>query len=149
MTFAFILLSYLLVSLTSNVRGVESVVSCVAAVTTLEVVFVNLLDDGVLMGLSHLHSRILVVKSLSSYSLEIYGVANVLRLNGLTAAVYTAAGASHNLNERPICLTACNLVHNKLCIIPWRICHRTVKQKFDYDEAKMPPETGGILLFPI
>ena len=77
----------------------ECVVSCVATVTALEVVVVNFLDGGVKVRLTHFHSNVLLVECLSANCLKIYGITYVLRLNGLTAAVYTAAGASHDLNE--------------------------------------------------
>ena len=50
--------------------------------------------------LAERHGSILIVQSLGAYSLQVNGVADVLGLNGLTAAVYTAAGASHDLDKR-------------------------------------------------
>jgi len=92
------------------------VVSCVTAITALEVVVVNLFDYGVEVRLSHLHLGVLIVESLSSYALEVNSIANVLRLDRLTAAVYTAAGTTHDLNEGPIALALCDLIHNNLCV---------------------------------
>ena len=87
-----------------------------ASVSALEVVVIYLFDNGVVVGLTHYHCLILVVKSLCSYSLKVNGITNILGLDGLTATVYTAAGASHDLNEGPVCLAACDLVHNLLCV---------------------------------
>ena len=91
-------------------------VRSVASVAALEVVIVNFLDNGVEVRLSHLHSLVLIVESLGTNCLEVYGITNVLRLDRLTAAVYTAAGTTHDLNEGPVCLAACDLVHNDLCV---------------------------------
>ena len=91
--------------------------SRVATVTALEVVVVNFLDSGVKVRFSHLHSAILVVESLCSYSLKINGISYVLRLDRLTAAVYATAGASHYLNEGPVCLALSDLIHNRLSVL--------------------------------
>ena len=104
------------VLLSCNVRSMESMVSLVATVTALEVVLVNFLENGVKVRLTHSHSLVLSVESLSSFRLEVYGITYVLRLDRLTAAVYTAAGTTHDLNEGPVCFAACDLIHNKLCV---------------------------------
>ena len=71
---------------------------------------------GVEVRFSHLHSLVLIVECLCTNCLKVYGVTNVLRLDRLTAAVYTTAGTTHDLNEGPVRLAACNLIHNDLCV---------------------------------
>ena len=69
---------------------------------------VHLLDNGVLVRLSVRQILVCVVQNLRSDRSEIHGIANACRLNGLTAAVYTAAGARHNLNKVSLVLAALN-----------------------------------------
>ena len=64
-----------------------------------EEVFVYFLDIGAFMRLSELVCIIKAVKRLCTLSTDIREVANISRLNYLTAAVYAAAGTSHDLNE--------------------------------------------------
>ena len=62
------------------------------------------------MGLADGVRRIAVIENLSPQGADICGVAHVTRLLGLSAAVYTAAGASHNLNEMVICLAGFDFI---------------------------------------
>lgn len=60
---------------------------------------IELLDGGILMGLTNRVVGIDVVEHLCPKCAYIGGVAHISRLLRLSAAVYTAAGASHNLNK--------------------------------------------------
>ena len=60
---------------------------------------VELLDGGVLVGLADGVIYVTVVEHLCAESADIHGVADIARLLGLAAAVYTAAGASHDLDK--------------------------------------------------
>ena len=85
-------------SISGHIAGVEDFVSFMAAGFAQELL-VALLHDGVLVALAQRHIGVLVIESLGAQGLQVGEAANRCRLDGLTAAVYTAAGASHDLDE--------------------------------------------------
>ena len=54
------------------------------------------------MGFTQYTLLILIIKRSCTQSFQIDRVADILRLDGLTAAVDTTTRASHNLDKRPI-----------------------------------------------
>ena len=76
----------------------ENLVSLVAA-GLLKVLLVNLLDSRVFVRLTERHRLVEVVENLSSLSSDVNEVSDAHRNLRLTAAVYTAAGTSHDLDE--------------------------------------------------
>ena len=68
----------------------------------LKILSVNSLDGFAFVRLSERKIFICLIKSLASDAFKVNKVADTCRLNGLTAAVYAAAGASHNLNESAV-----------------------------------------------
>ena len=82
-----------------GVMNVEKLVSAI-----LDDLLVNRVYNGIFLRAANAEHSVRFIKSLASCFL---GVAEV----GLTAAVYTAAGASHDLNEGPICFARSDLLH--------------------------------------
>ena len=76
----------------------EKLVSLVRA-GSFKILVVDSLDFGVVVRLSVLEVEIVLVESLGTHSLEVCEVSYMTGLDGLTAAVYTAAGTAHNLDE--------------------------------------------------
>lgn len=64
-----------------------------------EILVVDSLDLGVIVRLSVLEAEVVLIESLGSERLEVGKVPYMTGLDGLSAAVYTAAGAAHDLDE--------------------------------------------------
>ena len=64
-----------------------------------EELIIELLDGGIFMRLANVHVFISCVENRSAFCLQVYLSLCVGTLNRLTAAVYTAAGTSHDFNE--------------------------------------------------
>ena len=62
------------------------------------------------MGLANGVGLVAVIENLCAQGADIGGITNRTGLLGLTAAVYTTAGTSHDLNKVVICLTGSYLV---------------------------------------
>ena len=88
----------MLVNAPLNIGGVEQVVGFFASGLS-QVSGVELLDSRILMGLTDWVGCIYIVEHLCAQAADIRGVAYVSGLLGLTAAVYAAAGASHDFDE--------------------------------------------------
>ena len=94
----------------------KNLVSLVAA-GLFKVLIVESLNHGIFVGLSERKVFVVLVESCSSESLEVYEVTNRSRLYGLTAAVYTTAGTSHDFDEGVILFTGLNHIENLLCVV--------------------------------
>ena len=80
------------------VVSVENLVSLVASGLS-EILVVDLLDRGVLVGLAEIHLSVSLVEHRRAESSEIDRVANRRGLERLTAAVDASARAAHDLDE--------------------------------------------------
>lgn len=76
----------------------EKLVSLVRA-GSFKILVVDSLDFGVVVRLSVLEAEVVLIESLRTERLEVGEVSHVTGLDGLTAAVYTAAGTAHYLDE--------------------------------------------------
>jgi len=93
----------------------QILVSVVSAGSFKEVL-VQHIANRALVRHSQLHAAVCIVQSLSSDSLEVNEVSNCVALNRLTAAVDTAAGTSHDLNELVISLAGEYAVDDLSCV---------------------------------
>ena len=106
----------------SLVRSMQNLVSLMAAGFAKEV-FVYFLDVGAFVGSSvSSHFRVDMVQSLCSLRTNIGEVADICGNDDLTAAVYTAAGASHYLDKCAFKFAALYLFKQFLCVCKTR-CH--------------------------
>ena len=64
-----------------------------------EELIIELLDSGIFMRLAKIHILISRVEDRSALCFQVYFSLCLSALNRLTAAVYTAAGTSHYLDE--------------------------------------------------
>ena len=64
-----------------------------------EELIIELLDSGIFMRLAKIHILISRVEDRSALCFQVYFSLCFGTLNRLTAAVYTAAGTSHDFNE--------------------------------------------------
>ena len=71
---------------------------------------VELLDSRILMGLTDWVGCIYIIEHLCAQAADIRGIAYVSGLLGLSAAVYTAAGASHDFDEVIVGFSGFNLI---------------------------------------
>ena len=90
-----------------DVGGMENLVSLVASGLS-KVLIVYSLNHAVIMGLTEVHVLVCVVENSSTYSTEVYSVTNRCGLEGLSTAVYTTAGASHDLDKLVLLFAALN-----------------------------------------
>ena len=82
-----------------------------------EILVVDRLDLRVVMRLSVGQVEVVLIQRLRTQSLEVNEVANVTGLDGLTAAVDTAAGAAHDLNELIVSFTCADLVEDDSSVL--------------------------------
>ena len=87
-----------LVNTPLHISGVEQVVSLLASGLS-QIGGVELLDSRILMGLTDWVGCIYIIEHLCAQAADIRGIAYVSGLLGLSAAVYTAARTSHDLDE--------------------------------------------------
>ena len=87
-----------LVNTPLHISGVEQVVSLLASGLS-QISGVELLNSRILMGLTDWVGCIYIIEHLCAQAADIRGVADVSGLLGLSAAVYTAAWASHDFDE--------------------------------------------------
>ena len=90
---------------------------CLMGAGLLKVAVIQLLDFGVLMGLPERHSGVLRVQTGGANSAQVFEVADEAGLMGLTAAVYTAAGASHDFDEVIILLAGLDHIEQLACVL--------------------------------
>ena len=81
-----------------------------------EVFVVKLLNSEVLVGFAEFHLAVCVVKDGSAFFLEVDRCLGSRALNGLTAAVDTTAGTSHDFDEINLELAGFNLVEKFFCV---------------------------------
>ena len=92
-----------------HISGVEQVVSLLASGLS-QISGVELLDSRILMGLTDWVGCIYIIEHLCAQAADIRGIAYVSGLLGLSAAVYTAAGASHDFDEVIVGFSGFNLI---------------------------------------
>ena len=100
------LVNFLLISL---LRGVKEVVRYLAS-RLAQVSCIKFLDCRILMGLTDRVGGINVIKDLCTQAADIRCVAHMSWLLGLSAAVYTAAWASHDFDEVIVGFSGFNLI---------------------------------------
>ena len=98
-----------LVNTPLHISGVEQVVSLLASGLS-QISGVELLDSRILMGLTDWVGCIYIIEHLCAQAADIRGVADVSGLLGLSAAVYTAAWASHDFDEVIVGFSGFNLI---------------------------------------
>jgi len=104
---------------------------CLMGVGLTKIILIKLLDLGIVVRLTESKALILAVKSLSS--LFLVGIENIVILIGhkagtddrLTAACYTTAGTTHDLDEVILALACANIIKQNLCILH-TVCNSNV-----------------------
>ena len=86
------------------------------AVGLVEILLIQSLDVGVLVRFTQFHTLIGVIYGLCAFCANVGGISRISVLNGLSAAVYATAGASHNFDEVIISLTRFDKVHKGFCV---------------------------------
>ena len=87
---------------------------CLLAAWHAKVLIVQLLDGRVVMGLPVGHGSVQIIQGFRTGCFHIHSSAHVRGLDRLAAAVYAAAGASHDLNELIVCLAVFHTVKQRL-----------------------------------
>ena len=78
---------------------------------------IYLLDNGVFMALTQLHSGIFIIKCPSSGSTQISKISNIRMLGRLSSTVNTAAGTGHDLNKIIVLFSRFYLIQHLRCVI--------------------------------
>ena len=112
------------------IRGVQKGVSLVR-VGFAEKFLVKRIHCGSGVRGAHLSRFVIVVQRLCPQGFQVGVVSHFVVDIGLTAAVYTAAGASHNFNEGVILFTAFYIFYN-LSRVTQSACHRNFDGGFAY-----------------
>ena len=81
-----------------------------------EELFIERHHFGAILRLAQIHSGVGTVKDTGTHGAQINAVAHGSKLIRLTAAVYTAAGTSHYLNELSVALACSDIVKHLSCI---------------------------------
>ena len=82
-----------------------------------QVGLIDLLDHGVLVALAVLHAGVLLVQGLGPQGAQVGEGAHGGRVQGLAAAVDTAAGAGHELHEVILQLAGADAVQHHLGVV--------------------------------
>ena len=130
------------IDLSLDIAGMQDMM-CLLAAWHAKVLIVQLLDGRVVMGLPVGHGSVQIIQGFRTGCFHIHSSAHIRRLDRLAAAVYAAAGASHDLNELIVCLAVFHTVKQRLGVNKVRgielsllqRCAAHCASKTDIDEA--------------